>query len=148
MLAYETDLLEYDDLFDGSHVVEAKVAELVEGARAEIDRVAGDGRRGRRRRVRLHEVARWSPRTPRGGPRIESGEDVVVGVNRFETTEPNPLTADLDTAIQTVDAEVEAAARRRRPRAGARRATPTRSAGSGPQPRWRAWAPTPAPTPT
>jgi (2R)-ethylmalonyl-CoA mutase len=42
--------------------------------------------------------------------RIESGEDVVVGVNRFETTEPNPLTADLDTAIMTVDPAVEAAA--------------------------------------
>ncbi len=42
--------------------------------------------------------------------RMESGEDVVVGVNRFESTEPNPLTADLDTAIQTVDPAVEAAA--------------------------------------
>ena len=42
--------------------------------------------------------------------RIEAGEDVVVGVNRFETTEPNPLTADLETAIQGVDAGVEAAA--------------------------------------
>src|SRR5512134_1416823 len=39
--------------------------------------------------------------------RIEAGEDVVVGVNRFQTTEPNPLTADLDTAIQTIDHEVE-----------------------------------------
>ena len=43
VLAYETDLLEYEDLFDGSHVVEAKVAEIVEGARAEIDRVQGSG---------------------------------------------------------------------------------------------------------
>src|SRR3712207_4949497 len=42
--------------------------------------------------------------------RMESGEDVVVGVNRFRTTEPNPLLADLDTAIQTVDPAVEAAA--------------------------------------
>lgn len=42
--------------------------------------------------------------------RIEAGEDVIVGVNKFETTEPNPLTADLDTAIQTVDAGVEEAA--------------------------------------
>ena len=61
--------------------------------------------------------------------RIESGEDVVVGVNRFETTEPNPLLADLDAAIQTVDPAVEAAAMRggaevagrARPRAGATR---------------------------
>jgi len=43
--------------------------------------------------------------------RIEAGEDVVVGVNRFETSEPNPLTADLDAAIQTVDHAVEARAR-------------------------------------
>jgi (2R)-ethylmalonyl-CoA mutase len=42
--------------------------------------------------------------------RMESGEDVVVGVNKFDTTEPNPLTADLDTAIMTVDPAVEAAA--------------------------------------
>jgi len=40
--------------------------------------------------------------------RIEAGEDIVVGVNKFTTTEPNPLTADLDTAIQTVDPAVEA----------------------------------------
>src|SRR5690348_5321801 len=43
VLAYETDLLEYPDIFDGSRVVEAKVAELIEGARAEIDRVAEMG---------------------------------------------------------------------------------------------------------
>jgi len=42
--------------------------------------------------------------------RIEAGEDIVVGVNKFETTEPNPLTADLGTAIQTVDHDVEAKA--------------------------------------
>ena len=43
VLAFESDLLEYDDIFDGSHVIEAKVAELVEGARAEIDRVQAMG---------------------------------------------------------------------------------------------------------
>ena len=43
MLAFESDLLEYDDIFDGSHVIEAKVAELVDGARAEIDRVQAMG---------------------------------------------------------------------------------------------------------
>ncbi|MEO6144665.1 MAG: methylmalonyl-CoA mutase family protein, partial [Dermatophilaceae bacterium] len=42
--------------------------------------------------------------------RIEAGQDIVVGVNKFETTEPNPLTADLDAAIQTVDPDVEAKA--------------------------------------
>ena len=47
---------------------------------------------------------------PNVAQRIESGEQVVVGVNRFETTEPSPLTADLDTAIQTVDPAAESAA--------------------------------------
>jgi (2R)-ethylmalonyl-CoA mutase len=109
VLAYESDLLEYDDLFEGSLVVEAKVAELVEGARAEIDRVqamggavpAVEGGYMKSELVTSHARRRR---------RIEVGEDVVVGVNRFESTEPNPLTADLGTAIQTVDAGVEAAA--------------------------------------
>jgi (2R)-ethylmalonyl-CoA mutase len=109
VLAYESDLLEYDDLFEGSLVVSAKVAELVEGARAEIDRVqamggavpAVEGGYMKSELVTSHSRRRQ---------RIELGEDVVVGVNRFETTEPNPLTADLDAAIQSVDPGVEAAA--------------------------------------
>jgi ethylmalonyl-CoA mutase len=109
VLAYESDLLEYDDLFEGSRVVAAKVAELVEGARAEIDRVqqmggavpAVEGGYMKSELVASHSNRRR---------RIEAGDDVVVGVNRFETTEPNPLTADLETAIQSVDAGVEAAA--------------------------------------
>ena len=106
VLAFESDLLEYDDLFTGSQVVEAKVAELVEGARAEIDRVqemggavaAVESGYMKSALVASHSLRRQ---------RIEAGEDVVVGVNRFETTEPNPLTADLDAAIQTVDHDVE-----------------------------------------
>lgn len=106
VLAYESDLLEYDDLFAGSKVVEAKVAELVEGARAEIARVqemggavaAVESGYMKSALVASHALRRQ---------RIEAGEDVVVGVNRFETTEPNPLTADLDTAIQTIDHDVE-----------------------------------------
>ena len=109
VLAFESDLLEYDDLFAGSRVVEAKVAELVEGARAEIGRVqerggavaAVESGYMKSALVASHALRRQ---------RIESGEDVVVGVNRFETTETNPLTADLDTAIQTVDHDVEAKA--------------------------------------
>ncbi|HEY7719939.1 MAG TPA: protein meaA [Pedococcus sp.] len=106
VLAFESDLLEHDDLFAGSHVVEAKVAELVEGARAEIARVQDLGgavaavESGYMKSALVASHARRRQR-------IESGEDVVVGVNRFETTEPNPLTADLDTAIQTVDHDVE-----------------------------------------
>ena len=109
VLAYESDLLEYDDLFAGSKVVEAKVAELVDGARAEIDRVQAMGgaiaavESGymKQELVSAHAVRR---------SRIESGEEVVVGVNRFRTTEPSPLTADLDAAVQTADPEAERSA--------------------------------------
>jgi (2R)-ethylmalonyl-CoA mutase len=109
VLAYETDLLEYDDLFTGSVVVEQKVAELVEGAREEMARVAelgGAVPAVESGYMKGQLVASLAERRRR----IEGGEDVVVGVNRFESTEPNPLLADLDTAIQTVDPAVEAAA--------------------------------------
>src|SRR3712207_5148120 len=109
VLAYETDLLEYEDLFNGSVVVEQKVAELVEGAREEIRRVQEMG--GAVAAVECgymkgQLVASLAERRRR----MENGDDVVVGVNRFESTEPNPLLADLDAAIQTVDPAVETAA--------------------------------------
>jgi (2R)-ethylmalonyl-CoA mutase len=100
VLAFESDLLEYDDIFDGSHVVEAKVAELVEGAKAEIDRVQAMG--GAVAAVESGYMKQAARRlaAPPAARRIESGEEVVVGVNKFETTEPSPLTADLDAAIR------------------------------------------------
>ncbi|WP_435742168.1 protein meaA [Nocardioides sp. SYSU DS0663] len=106
VLAFESDLLEHEDLFTGSVVVEAKVAELVAGAKAEIDRVQAMGgaiaavESGymKQELVSAHAARR---------ARIESGEEIVVGVNKFETTEPSPLTADLDAAIQTADPEAE-----------------------------------------
>ena len=109
VLAFESDLLEHDDIFDGSHVVEAKVAELVEGARAEIDRVqdmggavaAVESGYMKQNLVSAHAARR---------SRIEAGEEIIVGVNRFETTEPSPLTADLDAAIMTADPGAERAA--------------------------------------
>jgi ethylmalonyl-CoA mutase len=109
VLAYESDLLEYDDLFAGSHVVEAKVGELVAGAKAEMDRVQAMGgaiaavESGymKQELVSSHAARR---------ARIESGEEVVVGVNRYESTEPSPLTADLDAAIQAADPAAEQAA--------------------------------------
>ena len=109
VLAFESDLLEYDDIFDGSPVVEAKVRELVQGAKAEIDRVQAMGgaiaavESGymKQELVSSHALRR---------ARIESGEEVIVGVNKFESTEPSPLTADLDAAIQTADPQAEAAA--------------------------------------
>jgi ethylmalonyl-CoA mutase len=109
VLAYETDLLEYDDLFAGSHVVEAKVAAIVAGARAEIDRIQAMGgavpavESGYMKSALVSSLAEHRRR-------IEADEAVVVGVNRFTETEPNPLLSDLDSAIQTVDAAAEAQA--------------------------------------
>ncbi|MCA0178135.1 MAG: protein meaA [Actinobacteria bacterium] len=109
VLAYESDLLEYDDLFAGSPVVESKVAELVAGAKAEMARIADLGGAVAAVESGYMKSALVASHARRRG-RIEAGEDIIVGVNKFETTEPNPLTADLGTAIQTVDAGVEAAA--------------------------------------
>jgi (2R)-ethylmalonyl-CoA mutase len=109
VLAYESDLLEYDDLFTGSVVVERKVTALVRGAREEmarIDDLGGAVVAVESGYMKSALVASHAERRRR----IESGEAVVVGLNRFENTEPSPLTADLDTAIQTVDAGVEQAA--------------------------------------
>ena len=109
VLAYETDLLEYEDLFDGSRVVEAKVAELVEDVRAEIDRVQGMG--GAVAAVESgYMKGRLVSSLAERRRRMESGEDVVVGVNRFEGTEPSPLQADGAAAIETVDPATEATA--------------------------------------
>ena len=111
VLAYESDLLEYDDLFTGSHVVEAKGAELVAGAREEMDRVQALGGAVAAVESGYMKSELVSSHAARRA-RIESGEEKVVGVNCFETTESSPLTADLDTAIQTPDPQAEQAARR------------------------------------
>jgi (2R)-ethylmalonyl-CoA mutase len=108
VLAYESDLLEYDDIFAGSPVVAAKVAELVAGARHEMDRVQAMGGAVAAVESGYMKQALVSSHAARRS-RIESGEEVVVGVNRFESTEPSPLTADLDAAIQVADPEAEAA---------------------------------------
>ena len=107
VLAFESDLLEYDDIFDGSHVIEAKVAELVEGAKAEIDRVQAMG--GAVAAVetgymKSELVASHAERRAR----IEAGEIKVVGVNSYVETEPSPLTEDLDAAIMVADPQAEA----------------------------------------
>lgn len=109
VLAFESDLLEYEDIFEGSHVIEAKVAELVASARAEIDRVqalggaiaAVESGYMKQELVSAHAARR---------ARIENGEEKIVGVNAFETTEPSPLTADLDGAIMAADPQAEQSA--------------------------------------
>ncbi|MEJ2855588.1 MULTISPECIES: protein meaA [unclassified Saccharothrix] len=106
VLAYETDLLEYEDIFAGSHVIEAKVAEIVAGAREEIDRVQAMGgavaavESGYMKSQLVSSLAERRRR-------IEAGEDVVVGVNKFATTEPSPLQAEGANAIETIDPIVE-----------------------------------------
>ncbi|MFC9681143.1 protein meaA [Streptomyces sp. NPDC056948] len=107
VLAYESDLLEYEDIFDGSKVIEAKVEELVESALAEIDRIQEMGGAMAAVESGYLKSQLVSSHAERRG-RIESGQEKIIGVNAFEGTEPNPLTADLDTAIQTVDPAVEA----------------------------------------
>jgi ethylmalonyl-CoA mutase len=105
ILAYETDLLEYPDLFEGSKVMDGLVAELVDGARQEMDRVAELG--GAVEAVDYMKASLVESHRERWR-RIEAGELTVVGMNRFTSTEPSPLTADGDGGILVVDAEVEA----------------------------------------
>jgi (2R)-ethylmalonyl-CoA mutase len=109
VLAYESDLLEYEDLFEGSVVVEAKVAQLVADAKAEMDRVAEAGGAVAAVESGYMKSALVGSHAERRR-RIETGEDKIVGVNSFTETEPNPLLADLDAAIQTADPAAEAAA--------------------------------------
>ncbi len=109
VLAFESDLLEHEDLFTGSVVVEAKVAELVADATAEIERVQEMGGAIAAVESGYMKQALVSAHAARRA-RIESGEEKVVGVNAFTTTEPSPLTADLDGAIQAADPEAERSA--------------------------------------
>ncbi|MCH9815219.1 MAG: protein meaA [Actinomycetia bacterium] len=109
VLAYESDILEYDDIFAGSHVIDAKVADLVAGAREEMERVAAMGGAVAAVETGYMKQQLVSSHAERRA-RIESGDDIIVGVNSYETTEKSPLTSDLEAAIQTVDAQVEASA--------------------------------------
>jgi (2R)-ethylmalonyl-CoA mutase len=106
VLAFETDLLEYDDLFEGSVVVERKVAELIEQVQAEVDRVQALGGAVAAVESGYMKSALVASHAERRR-RIEAGEDTVVGVNKFTTTEPNPLTSDVEGSILVVDHAVE-----------------------------------------
>jgi ethylmalonyl-CoA mutase len=105
VLAYETDLLEYPDIFEGSKVMDGLVAELVEGARAEMAVVEEHG--GAVEAVSYMKAALVDSHRERVR-RIEEGEQVVVGINKYTETEPSPLTADAEGGILVVDPEVEA----------------------------------------
>ncbi len=105
ILAYETDLLEYPDIFEGSKVMDGLVAELLAGARNEMHRVAELG--GAVEAVDYMKSALVESHRKRW-QRIESGEQIAVGMNKFTSTEPSPLTAGGDGGILVVDPEVEA----------------------------------------
>ena len=105
VLAYETDLLDYPDIFEGSKVMDALVDELLEGARAEMAVVAGQG--GAVEAVEYMKASLVESHSRRV-QRIETGEQTVVGLNRFTETEPSPLTEGADGGILTVDPAVEA----------------------------------------
>ena len=108
ILAYETDLLEYGDIFDGSTVITAKVAELVDGADAELQWVLdGGGAFAMIDQLKGRLVQSHAERMRR----IESGALTVVGVNRFTETAPSPLLEGLDGEenILVVDPAAEAA---------------------------------------
>ena len=109
VLAFESDLLEYDDIFTGSVVVEKIVTEMIAEATTELDYVlsiggavaAVDTGYMKQQMVQAHSERRT---------RIESGEQIVVGVNAFEESEASPLVFDLDSAVHVVDPEVESQA--------------------------------------
>ena len=106
VLALETDLLEYGDLFDGSPVIEAKVRELIAGAEAEMARVAEQG--GMVQAIESGYVKRELVVSHTRRMRdIESGELKIVGVNCFRETAESPLTAGADAGIMKVDVQAE-----------------------------------------
>ncbi|PLX37648.1 MAG: protein meaA [Hyphomicrobiales bacterium] len=105
IMAYETDLLEYADIFDGSHAIEAKVEALKDEARAELARIEAMGGAVAAVETSYMKRALVESNSARLAA-IEAGEQVVVGVNKWTETEPSPLTTG-DGAILTVSEDVE-----------------------------------------
>jgi len=103
ILAYETDLLEYGDLFDGNPVIAARVEALKDGARAELATLDAMG--GAIAAIDYMKARLVESNAARIG-RVETGETVVVGVNRWQQGEPSPL-VDSEGGIMTVDPAVE-----------------------------------------
>ncbi len=106
IMALETDLLEYDDLFDGSVVMDEKVEALKTDTRAELDRIEEMGGA-----IAAVESAYMKNLLVTSNSKriqaIESGEQTVVGVNKFLETAPSPLMSDEDGGIMTVDPKAE-----------------------------------------
>ena len=108
VLAFETDILEYPDIFEGSVVMEGLVDELLTGARAEMAVVAEHG--GAVAGVDYMKAALVDSHRARL-QRIEAGEQIVVGLNTYTETEESPLTSDAAGGIMVVDQAVEAHAK-------------------------------------
>jgi (2R)-ethylmalonyl-CoA mutase len=106
VLAFETDLLEYDDIFNGSHVVEARTSELVDAATTELDEILAMGGAFEAIEEMKSRLVRSQAARAR---RIEVGEQKVVGVNCYEETAVSPLGGE--GAILRVDPAVEVAAK-------------------------------------
>ena len=108
ILAYETDLLDYEDIFDGSGVMEAKVEALKSEARAELGRIEALGGA-----VAAVEQSYMKRKLVESNSRrlaaIETGEQKVVGVNCFTESAPSPLTAGSDGGFLALDPEAERA---------------------------------------
>ncbi len=104
IVAYETDLLEYGDIFDGSKEIDRKVEELKEEARAELAKIQAMG--GAVAAIDYMKEALIASNAARVQA-IETGEQVLVGVNAYTETEPSPLSASGIEGIQTVPESVE-----------------------------------------
>src|SRR4029079_13267666 len=104
ILAYETDLLEYADVFEGSKVMRRKVNELKAEARAELERIDAMGGAVAAIDYMKHALVESNTERVR---RIEAGEQVVVGVNRWMETEASPLSTG-EGAVQVIDPVIEA----------------------------------------
>jgi (2R)-ethylmalonyl-CoA mutase len=106
IMAYETDLLEYADILDESPVVQAKVDSLIAEAYEELERI--EEMDGAVEAVKTgYMKQRLVDSNARRLRRIETGEQCVVGVNRWTESEPSPLTSDMDNAILKVDVSAE-----------------------------------------
>ena len=106
IMAFETDLLEYGDLFDGSSVIEAKVKALKADAREEMVRIEqmGGAIAAIESSYMKQKLVEANAKRLEG---IESGEQILVGVNKFQQSEPSPLSSSEDSGILTVDPAVE-----------------------------------------
>ncbi len=106
IMAFETDLLEYGDLFDGSSVIDAKVRALKAEAREEMVRIEemGGAISAIESSYMKQKLVESNARRLEG---IESGEQILVGVNKYQESEASPLSSGEDSGILTVDPAVE-----------------------------------------